>query len=733
MNDIYAQRLRRLREKKIQQTQEKYEYEGCLDEDDYGRIVPTFAWHIIANDPDGSFYGIDGWTDNICDLLEHHDVFIDDDDAFTGRWMYFLSKMRPHKYKQSLMPPELEKQIDYYKIDAGIGFDAHFCPDYRIGLELGWKGLLEKIDFYRKKYPEKKHFYDCHERVIKSIQVWIKHHIDKLDELAQSESDAQKKQELLVKKKVNEHILNDKPKTLREAMQWIIWFHLVSRTFNRDGAGGQLDTLLEPYYDHDLKAKLIDREEAVYFMGCFLVNDPAYWQIGGPDANGNDQTCELSYIILDAAEKINVSLNLTLRVHDKMNMHLFDKAVRLLVTYKEGWPRFSGDNALVDGFCRLGYDKQLARQRIAVGCNWMSLPGMEYTLNDLFKINMAKIFEISWQTMMRECGYPELGGDIGTYIPKIKGTKQAKKKEPAVALLWKIFSEHLSKAVHITAEAMRFHLKIQPENETELLLNLLSHGPIERGLDISGGGAMYYNLAIDAAGLGTVSDSFTAIEQRIEKEKKINWETLDVQLRTNWRGIDGEQQRLMMSRSKHYGSSQEGTAWAVKISHTFSDLVIKESNDKLKFIPGLFSWAKSHLFGRDVGATPDGRRFGDPITHGANPVPHFIDDAASLSMSTAIAAVQPGYGNTAPLQLELDPSTMGGDPVEIVKTIILTHFDLGGTLINVNIINKDVILAANKHPELYPELIVRVTGFTAYFCMLTPEFRQLVVDRIVNS
>ncbi|MPM60267.1 Autonomous glycyl radical cofactor [bioreactor metagenome] len=95
--------------------------------------------------------------------------------------------------------------------------------------------------------------------------------------------------------------------------------------------------------------------------------------------------------------------------------------------------------------------------------------------------------------------------------------------------------------------------------------------------------------------------------------------------------------------------------------------------------------------------------------------------------------MQPGYGNTAPLQLEFDPFLEDNNPQELVKAIILTHFSLGGTLINVNIVNKEQILEANRHPELYPDLVVRVTGFTAYFCMLTPEFRQLVVDRILKQ
>ena len=96
--------------------------------------------------------------------------------------------------------------------------------------------------------------------------------------------------------------------------------------------------------------------------------------------------------------------------------------------------------------------------------------------------------------------------------------------------------------------------------------------------------------------------------------------------------------------------------------------------------------------------------------------------------------VQCGWGNTAPLQLEFDPMiTKEEGGVEIVENLIRTHFDLGGTLININVLDGDKLLAANENPDLYPDLVVRVTGFTAYFASLSPAFRQLVVDRFLRG
>ena len=136
--------------------------------------------------------------------------------------------------------------------------------------------------------------------------------------------------------------------------------------------------------------------------------------------------------------------------------------------------------------------------------------------------------------------------------------------------------------------------------------------------------------------------------------------------------------------------------------------------------------------GQEIGATPNGRHAGDPISHGANPDPGFRKDGAPTALAVAIAAVQPGYGNTGPLQMDIDPG-LGRDAegVDKVAALIRTHLTLGGTQINLNVLDKEQILEAHEDPSKYPDLVVRVTGFSAYFASLSPEFRQLVVDRIV--
>lgn len=716
----YQQRMARLVERKIQQTREKLAVLGARDEDDYGLVLPPegFVPELPVRDENGSFAGAYAWGKNFRYLMENHPVYIDPDDALAGRWMFMLSRMRlgyklyrsNFAFDYSDLVPLQEK----YDITSGIGKDAHFAPDYEIGLSFGWGGLLDKARTALEKFghdPVAKELFEAEIDAIEGIQCWVRHLALAARDRALTEYDRERKQNLIEMAQVCFRLISAPPETLREACQWLALFNMASRTYNRDGAGGQLDELLRPYYERDLAAGRIDDEDAEFYLFCLLLNDPHYYQLGGPGEDGRDMASPLSFLILEAAAKLKSSCNLTIRVHDGMDRRLFRRGVEILLENKLGYPRFSGDKALVAGFMKNGYNAGLARKRIATGCNWMSLPGLEYTLNDVVKINIAKVFEVAFR-------------------------ETAEGDSPSLEKLEKTYIRHFRIAVETVMKGIDFHLAHQYRNEPELLLNLLSHGPLEKGLDVSHGGAMYYNMAVDGAGLAVVADSFAAVEQFVEEEKSVSWRELAEQLRADFQLPGGEMLRKKLLAGDWFGrGGGRGDRWAVRLTEILDQEVTgKRTPEGYRMIPGWFSWADTVRFGKSVGATPNGRRAHTPISHGANPNPGFRKDNALTAMARAVAAVQPGYGNTAPWQLELDIGyAKTGQAVENLMALMEAHFELGGTLININIVDAEKILAAHANPELYPDLIVRVTGFSAYFTSLSKEFRQLVVDRLIRE
>ncbi|MCP4510422.1 MAG: formate acetyltransferase, partial [Fuerstiella sp.] len=208
-----------------------------------------------------------------------------------------------------------------------------------------------------------------------------------------------------------------------------------------------------------------------------------------------DLSSPVSYLVLEAIHQLKIPANITIRVGDDLDPKLFRRGVEILFEDRMGFPKFLGDRSVNEGFMKNGYPIELARQRTYSGCHWLAIPGREYTLNDIVKIELATVFHVSLKEMMADSSVI-----------------------PSVAELWDRYQKHLRRSVAVIAESIDFHLEHMHEVFPELLLDLFCHGPVEKGLDASHGGVEYYNLCVDGASLATVADSFAALEQRVEKE-----------------------------------------------------------------------------------------------------------------------------------------------------------------------------------------------------------------------
>ena len=732
----YQQHIDRLRAAKMAQTREKQELLGYMDHDDHALILPPperrqvvrtmsssgmpitdcrlNGFELQPNHPSGGFFGPKAVGENFRRLLEAHPVFIDPDSSLAGGYMSnFMSFRKPH-WNPDFDFSHLEDGIERYKLLPGIGAAQHFCQDLQIGLELGWGGILEKIHRYRQaNAPRSADFYLGLEAVVLGIQDWIGRTAGEAERLAQVETSPQLKTNLEEMADINHRLVTEPPQTFREACQWILWYQITARMYNGSGSLGRLDELLLPFYQGENQAGRLTEEEAIFHLACLLLRDTAYIQLGGPDEDGHDITNPVSYLVLEAAHRLRIPANIGVCVGEAIDPGLLQRGVEILFADKCGIPKFLGIDRTTEGFMKNGYPAEIARLRAYSGCHWSALPGREYTLNDCVKINLAKVFEVALSELFADLAVP-----------------------PSVEALWEHYDRHMHLAVEHLRRCLDFQMEHMHQVFPELVLDLLCYGPIEKGEDASHGGVEFYNLCVDGAGLAVVADSFAAIEQRIEVEKRLTWGELAAHLEADWAGAEGERMRWMMQSVPRYGQGgSRADEYAVRITDLFTRAV-KERPTPAGFnlIPGLFSWANTIPMGKEVGATPNGRHAGAPISHGANPNPGFRKDGASTAMAKAIASVQPGWGNTAPMQLELDPmATRDEESAANVASLIRGHFDLGGTQINLNILDAEKVLEAHRDPSKHPDLVVRVTGFSAYFASLSPEFRQLVVDRIIRD
>jgi pyruvate-formate lyase len=733
----YQERLEALHALKLEQTREKREITGPKDADEQGLILPPPElrevvqaisgsgepvttvvlnnFEPVSNHPSGGFFGAAASGENFRGLLEAHPTYVHPMNSMAGVYMVNFNSYRKPGWNPDFDYSHLAADHEKYNLRHGIGGLQHFCPDLKIGLDLGWGGLLEKVRRYREVNGEAGGFYDGLEDVILGMQGWVGRHAEDARAMAAGEANPQLRENLESIADICERMVEGVPETFREACQWLVFFQAGAKMYNGSGEWGQLDELLRPYYERDVELGILTDEEAVFHIACLLLSETAYIQIGGPRADGSDLSSRTSYLVLEAIHRLKIPANITVRVGEGLDPELFRRGVEILFEDRTGFPKFLGDESVNEGFMRNGYPIELARERVYSGCHWLALPGREYTLNDIVKIDLAKVFEVALHEMMSEEGV-----------------------EPSVGELWGRYERHLGRAVEVIKESIDFHLKYMDQVFPELYLDLFCYGPVEKGLDATHGGVEYYNLCCDGASLATVADSFAALEQRVESEGYLTWQEMMRFLDVDWAGPDGERVRLMMRNIPRYGSGgSRADGWAKRITERFTEMV-KGSPTPAGFnvIPGLFSWAKVIDFGKAVGATPNGRHAYAPVSHGPNPDPGFNEGRGGTptQMAVAVAGVQPGYGNTAPLQLDLDPGMVEGEEgLGKVQGLLQGYFDMGGTLVNINVVSKEHILKAYEDPSKYPDLIVRVTGFSQYFVNLSPELRKFVVDRIVQG
>lgn len=709
----YQQRNEEIRKTKLMYNDQKLKIAGHYDNDDHGWVpLGRVAHEVFRDEKSGLVTGMDAVSKTFCAFLDAHPVFVHPYSAIAGAWAHACElndPWRPEERRDDLIPVWEKYNIR----NRGIYAMNHVAPDMNIGLELGWGGLLKKIRCFREKnHPKDASFYDGEERMVMAVQGWIRRHVEYARDQAARETDAFIRENLSDIAAMNEWLIGNPPRTLREAVQFLGWFQTIDRMYYTGGALQELDELLRPFYERDVKSGTItDDEEVVWYIVSLLFNDTHYSQIGGQHpVEGTDLSSRMSFLILEGMHRLRIPSNIALRLHENTNDELLTRCVEYLFEDGTG-VCYSCSGGLDKGYMRNGRPQVLARMRAKVGCNWTALPGIEYCLQDVTRVCLAKPMTIAIGEMMASDGEKSMGNLLARY------------------------EKHLAMAVDVIKQGFDWHVKYKHLNRPEIIYNLFAHGPIERGIDMSAGGVDIINFACDGTALATVADSLAAIEQRVVQEGALTWEELYTALAADFEGY--EEIRLLLKNVPHFGSGNSRADYYAKyVADLYSDLMRRTpTNDGYIVLPGIFSHGEVYNHGRALPATANGRHAGDPISHSADPDPGFLrGGTAPTAKANAVARVQSGWGNSTPLQVDFDAGLAqenGG--VAIMKAYLKAHNDMGGTLININVVSKEKLLEAHADPDKYPDLVVRVTGYSAFFKSLSKEYRQQVVDRWIAN
>ena len=707
--------IRRRREDKMEVNRIKLEHFGKYDTDDHGFIYdPDFRFTCETDSEDGVLRGPVPIGKALRKYLNEIKAYVNPSSALAGAWYGAVNSFVKIGFDQKLVPDELRELWRRYDTYPGWNGMNHCGPDMSIGLSLGWGGLRRKTEYWRGfNAPADTSFYDGELEYLTGVQEWVTRLAAQARSMAETAKDPWERDNLLQIAEMNEWLVENPPRTLREACQFIAHFQTIDRVYFLGGALDQLDELLRPWYERDVKAGLVTDDEAVWMIASLFFNDTHYSQIAGPAPDGSrDTASRMSFLILEAMHVLGIPANIALRVHDGVNEELLRRSLEYTMEDGSG-VSYSLNTGTAKGFARNGYPEALGRMRKKVGCNWTVIPGREYALQDVTRANMAFALHYALEDIRKE-------------------------DDRSTERLFELFEKHVRVIVGSIKRGYDIHYEEKSKNCPEIVLNPFMHGPIERGLDCSAGGVDILDLNIDGIGLTTAADSFAAIEQRIEEEKRISWDDLFAALDSDWK--NAENVRLMMKNIERFGAPRSrADKWAVRIRDCFVRACRDGGTPKhnLPVTPGLFSHGEVYTYGRNLPATPNGRFGGDPICHSAEPDPGFARSYNTFSPSlkaTAVAMIQPGYGNSSPLHLDIDASMLSKEGgIEALAALIHAHERMGGTLINLNCLSKETLLEAHADPSTHPDLVVRVTGYSAFFASLSKEYRQQVVDRFLSE
>lgn len=678
-------RILGLHDQKVLQNQKKVSANGgAINIDDHGYIYFE-GFKFTPDYPAGEtvLHGCRCIGENLRKFFGEIPVYINENSGLAGAWAgIFQDKFARVGLCDSDQPTHLKELHKKYGItQSGIGGMNHMAPDMTIGLREGFTGILGKIRYYKTFInPADTDFYDGEEQLVLGILEYTKRHYDYALALSSQESDLDRKNNYQAIADSLSVVLTGAPKTFRDACQFMAIFQSFDRTYFGGGALGQLDELLRPYFENDIAHGALTEEEAVWLIASLLYNDTHYSQIGGLIPDGSrDVTSRLSFLILDATHYLHIPHNLAVRVHEGSNAELLSRAVDYILEDGSG-VCFSLSKGIEEGFAKQGHPTELARMRAKVGCNWVALPGIEYPLQDVTRLNMALPLLYSLDEIMLS-------------------------KQTSLDGLWTGFVAHLAIMVNCIKNGYDWHYEVVSRNTPEIVLNLFCHGPIERGVNCASGGVDIINLNCDGVALATVADSFAAIEQCVVIDQRFTWQQVYDAMQCDY--VGHEEIRLALKNIPRFGAPNSlAEEWAQKIRDVYVSLVVSTKTPKhhLSVIPGLFSHGDVFAYGRDLPATPNGRKQGEPISHSSEPDPGFANGIVSFSptlKANAVASVQPGYGNSAPLHLDIDSTMLakaGGNSA--LCTLIRAHEQMGGTLLTSTVSARSRLCAPIKTPHL---------------------------------
>ncbi len=635
--------------------------------------------------------------------------------------------------------------------DTGSGncgaVPGHLIPNYPKVLRLGFRRIAADLEEMRSKESggPRRDFLQALIVCAEAAIVFAGRYADEADRLARQETDTARRAELEEIARICRRVPAEPATSFQEALQALWFAHmLVMAAESYPGPGlspGRIDQYLYPYYQADLASGRLDRRQARELLQCLWIKhnyaydyqgrignqgiNSGFGQLitlGGIKSDGSDASNDLTWLMLDVIEDMNLlEPKPNVRLHEKTPEDLL-RRVAGLVAGAQGSPfLLNFDEAAMRGLAWQGLPQEQLWDYAPVGCLENTLQGCDRSGTVDVNLNLAKAVELTLsggvdmatgRRVGPRTGVPNAFPDFACFLAAFK--------RQLTALLEQLID------CSNQADALRAGLDPTP------YVSLLVDGCAESGRDVTAGGAHHNYITVEGIALATAVDSLLAVKHVVFDQQRTSMEELVTAIRANFEGRE-ELRRTLANRAPKFGvGDPEADNLAREISRFWTEEAFHHVSPVTgrRYRGGYLSWNYWIGYAPLTAATPDGRRRGTFLSNGVCPVNGADREgptAAILSVGHLGLETAP---NGASHTLNLSPLLLRDEEhVAKLAALLRAYCEVGGTALQINVIDANTLKAAQAEPDAYTNLLVRVTGYNAYFVTLGREIQDEIIAR----
>lgn len=646
------------------------------------------------------------------------------------------------------------------KLNAG---DAHLAVNYERILKDGLRGYEKRVKEYKASLdltnPEsidKYCFYNAVLIVLEAVRNFANRYSVLAKDLAEKELNQERKIELLEISRICSKVPYEPAETFREAVQsvWFIQLILQIESNGHSLSYGRFDQYMYPYYNRDIKNGTIKESEALELLTCLWIKtltinkvrsqahtlssagSPMYQNvtIAGQTIDKKDAVNDLSFLVLKSVAQTRLTQpNLTVRYHKNINKHFLDECVEVM-RLGFGMPALNNDEIIIPSFMDWQVKEEDAYNYSAIGCVETAVPGKwGYRCTGMSYINFPRMLLCTMNN----------GVDLTSNKRFTKGYGYFTEMESYEELL-KAWDKTIREITRYSVIVENVIDKASERDVPDILCSALTDDCIARGKTIKEGGAVYDFISGLQVGIANMADCLAAIKKLVYEEKKITRQELWNAILDDFSSPENKKiQEMLIREAPKYGNDDDYVdQLIVEAYDSYIEEIEKYPNTRYNRGPiGGIRYAGTSSISANVGqgmstmATPDGRNAFEPLAEGCSPA-HNSDKNGPTAVFKSVSKLRTNkITGGVLLNQKMTPQMLSTEENrQKLELLIKTFFNrLHGYHVQYNIVSKETLIDAQKHPEKHKDLIVRVAGYSAFFNVLSKKTQDDIIGRTEQS